>query len=53
MLHRARDRFAELLFDEVSQTLDNPSRNDLEEELAELRLLEYCRPALQRRTPSE
>lgn len=49
MLHRARDRFAELLFEEVANTLDNPSRDDLEEELAELRLLEYCRPALQRR----
>jgi RNA polymerase sigma-70 factor (ECF subfamily) len=53
MLHRARDRFAELLFDEVCQTLDNPGRDDLEQELAELRLLEYCRPALQRRPPSD
>lgn len=52
MLHRARDRFAELLFDEVSQTLDHPSRDDLEAELAELRLLEYCRPVLQRRPGS-
>lgn len=48
MVHRARDEFAKLLFDEVAETLDEPSRSDIEEELIELGLLEYCRPALER-----
>ena len=48
MLHRARDEFAKLLLDEVAQTVDQPSRTVVEEELIELGLLEYCRPALDR-----
>jgi RNA polymerase sigma factor (sigma-70 family) len=48
MLHRARDQFAHLLLDEVRNTLDRPVRSDIEEELIELRLLKYCRPALER-----
>ena len=48
MLHRARDEFAELLLTEVTETLDAPSRTRLEEELIELGLLEYCRPAVER-----
>jgi RNA polymerase sigma-70 factor (ECF subfamily) len=47
-LHRARDRFAELLVDEVAQTLRAPTREQLEEELIDLHLLDYCRPALER-----
>lgn len=47
MLHRAREEFAQLLLDEVTNTLDQPLRADVEEELIELRLLKYCRPALQ------
>jgi RNA polymerase sigma-70 factor (ECF subfamily) len=48
-LDRARDRFADLLLDEIAQALDDVSRDRLEEELIELELLEYCRPALERR----
>lgn len=48
ILHRARDEFARLLFQEVSETIDNPSREAVEEELIDLGLLEYCRPALER-----
>jgi RNA polymerase sigma-70 factor (ECF subfamily) len=48
-LHRARERFADLLLDEVARSLREPTRQRVEEELAELRLLEYCRPALGRR----
>jgi RNA polymerase sigma-70 factor (ECF subfamily) len=48
LLHRARERFAELLVDLVAQSLAQPDRDALEEELIELRLLEYCRPALAR-----
>ena len=47
-LHRARERFAELLIDEVAQTLDRPTRADIEQELIDLRLLDHCRPALDR-----
>ncbi len=46
MLHRAREQFASLLLDHVAQSLENPSREELEEELIELQLLDYCRPAL-------
>jgi len=49
MLHRAREKFGELLLDEVVQSLDRPTRDDLEDELGELRLLEYCQPALAKR----
>lgn len=49
-LHRARDQFARYLLDAVRSSLKHPSRDELIEELAELGLLEYCRPALERRT---
>jgi RNA polymerase sigma-70 factor (ECF subfamily) len=49
LLHRARDAFAELLLGEVVNSLPTDSLDDAEEELIELDLLEYCRPALDRR----
>jgi len=49
LLHRARERFAELLLDEVSRSVEAPAAERLEQELVELGLLEYCRPALERR----
>jgi RNA polymerase sigma factor (sigma-70 family) len=48
-LERARERFADLMLDEIAQGLSNPSVENLEEELIDLNLLEYCRPALERR----
>jgi RNA polymerase sigma-70 factor (ECF subfamily) len=48
-LHLAREKFAELLLEEVVQTLAEPDTEDLEEELLDLGLLEYCRAALKRR----
>lgn len=48
MLHRSRDEFAKCLFREVEETIDQPRREVVEEELIELGLLEYCRPALER-----
>jgi hypothetical protein len=51
-LHRARDRFAELLLDEVVQTLGRSAEEDLEQELIELNLLTYCQAALDRRRNS-
>jgi RNA polymerase sigma-70 factor (ECF subfamily) len=51
-LHRARGKFIELLVAEVAETLDQPSPDDLERELIDLDLFEYCRPAVRRgRTP--
>lgn len=49
MLHRAREAFAELLLEEVRNSIADPSRDDIEDELIELELFEYCKPALERR----
>lgn len=49
MIFRAREKFADILLDEVMQTLKSPTRESLEQELIDLKLLEYCRPALERR----
>ncbi len=46
LLHRSREKFAELIVDEVSQTLQVADREPLQEELAELRLLEFCQSAM-------
>jgi RNA polymerase sigma-70 factor (ECF subfamily) len=48
VLHRARVRLANLLFEEVARSLNSPKLEDVEEELRELGLLRYCRPALDR-----
>ena len=45
-LHRARKLFARLLLDAVAQTLGDPTRSALEEELRELSLWDYCRDEL-------
>jgi RNA polymerase sigma-70 factor (ECF subfamily) len=49
LLHRAREAFAELLLAEVMETLADGSLDEAEQELIDLDLLEYCRPALDRR----
>jgi RNA polymerase sigma-70 factor (ECF subfamily) len=48
-LHRARDKYADLLIEEVAHSLDHPTVEHLEQELEDLGLLEHCRPALSRR----
>lgn len=48
-LFLARERFADLLLEEVAQSLANPSAEELELELIDLGLLEHCRTALARR----
>jgi Sigma-70 region 2 len=45
-LQRARRAFTGHLIHEVAASLDDPTRTAMEEELAELQLLEYCRPYL-------
>jgi RNA polymerase sigma-70 factor (ECF subfamily) len=47
-LHRARTKFTELVLLEVTQSLEAPSAEALEQELLDLGLLEYCRTALDR-----
>jgi RNA polymerase sigma-70 factor (ECF subfamily) len=48
MLHRARAKFASFLMAEVARSLGGASADELEEELAELGLLPYCQPAMER-----
>jgi RNA polymerase sigma-70 factor (ECF subfamily) len=47
-LHRARDKFAELLIEEVAESLECPTVEQITEELGELNLLTYCQPILTR-----
>lgn len=42
-LHRAREKFAHLLREEVAHSLHECPKEEVEQELAELELLEYCR----------
>jgi RNA polymerase sigma-70 factor (ECF subfamily) len=49
-LHRARQRFADLLLEEVARSLETDNTEHLEQELIELGLLDYCRSALERRS---
>jgi len=49
IVHRARERFADLLLSEVERSLDKRAETDLESEMAELELLSYCKSALARR----
>ena len=48
-LHRARAKLCELIIIEVAHSLENPTDDQIEEELGELELLEYCRGALKGR----
>jgi RNA polymerase sigma-70 factor (ECF subfamily) len=47
-LHRAREKFAELLLAEVGHSLQTDAPDRLEQELIDLDLLAYCRTALDR-----
>jgi RNA polymerase sigma-70 factor (ECF subfamily) len=46
ILHRARKRFAELLVEEVSHSLETAEPGQVAEELIELGLMSYCRSAV-------
>jgi RNA polymerase sigma-70 factor (ECF subfamily) len=48
-LHRARERFALLLLQEVERSLGDPTAEELERELIDLKLLPYCQKALDKR----
>jgi RNA polymerase sigma-70 factor (ECF subfamily) len=49
-LRRAREKFADLLLDEVGRSLDSADPEPLTQELIDLDLLPYCRSALARLT---
>jgi RNA polymerase sigma factor (sigma-70 family) len=49
-VQRSRRKFVDFLLAEVLESLDRPSQDELEEELGDLDLLQYCRPYLSRRT---
>jgi hypothetical protein len=46
MVHRAREKFASFLLEDVRQSLADPTPDELAGELAELGLLSYCGPAI-------
>jgi RNA polymerase sigma-70 factor (ECF subfamily) len=48
-LHRARERFADLLLEEVGRSVETDDPAEVERELIDLGLLDYCKSALQRR----
>jgi RNA polymerase sigma-70 factor (ECF subfamily) len=47
-LRRSREQFADLMLEELAQSLEEPTRENMAEELADLRLLSYCQHALER-----
>lgn len=49
ILQRARDKFTDLLIEEVAQSLRSSSLDAIEQELIDLGFQSYCRRALQRR----
>jgi RNA polymerase sigma factor (sigma-70 family) len=51
-LHRAREKFADLLLAEVACSLQSDEKHRMEQELIDLDLLPYCRSALDRRENS-
>ena len=52
-LHRARVKFAALLVAEVARSLETVVPDEVEQELLDLDLLRYCRPAQRRRRTLE
>lgn len=50
-LQRAREKFADLLLEDLAGALPEPTREALEDELIALRLYEYCRGAVERWSP--
>jgi len=48
-LHLAREKFTDLLVEEVARSVEDPTLPEIEHELVDLELLDYCRAALERR----
>lgn len=53
LLHRAREKFGDLLIDEVAHSLTAATPDAVEQELIDLDLWQYCKPALERRSGDE
>jgi RNA polymerase sigma factor (sigma-70 family) len=51
-LQRSRRKYVNYLIAEVLASLEHPTRDELEEELSDLNLLEYCRPFMKGPTGS-
>jgi hypothetical protein len=49
IVHRARSQFSDLLIDEIASSIESGDLDLIEQELATLELLDYCRSALTRR----
>ena len=49
LLHRARAKYVDLLLDELAASLQQPTAEQIEQELIVLGLLDYCRAGLRRR----
>lgn len=52
LLHRSRERFANYLIDAVAESIRDETIADVEQELAELQLLQYCQSVLEQRKAS-
>ncbi len=52
LVHRARERFANLLIDEVASSVQSQNIDDVADELGELGLLPYCKDVLEQRRGS-
>lgn len=50
LLQRARERFAEIVYRVVAESLQDPTADRVSEELGELGLLRYCRSAVAKRS---
>jgi RNA polymerase sigma-70 factor (ECF subfamily) len=51
-LQRSRRKYVDFLLTEVIASLDRPTQDELEEELSDLSLLDYCRPFMKRVDPA-
>jgi RNA polymerase sigma-70 factor (ECF subfamily) len=51
VIHRARQMFADQLVVEVADSLESAAPEEVEAELGELNLLQYCKSALARQFP--
>lgn len=49
LVQRAREQFAQLLWDEVARSIQSNDPQLIEEELIDLQMYEQCKPALERR----
>ena len=52
-LHRAREKFSALLLEEVARSLETADPTRIDQELIDLGLFSYCRPARERRAEND